>query len=452
MLDEAAHRLTIGREIDLAAEELDAKEHSSGLHDVAETVVAHFVDPARVDERTDVVTGDTDLAGHAAELRDHVELRRLRGAEVRDVVHEIEMPLGGEAIPDVARPVVVPERDAVAEAPRRYHRHVEAAPVVRHQVRLPLFQEASEVAKRGRLVFAVSDDAEAADLVVAVEPENADDDDLVVRGGGQPLDFAALGDGKLRVEDRLDIENQMGPRHVGRMGLGRGAGQPAYGPPCRARVRLIPKEPRIDGRGALNDQAFPSVMCVFLAHSARLPVSEGAHSSLRRGGRRAQIARVNRAFLVWFEQMARNILVINVDLRETRVALIENGVIAELQIERAAHRGSVGNIVLGKVTRVLPGMQAAFIDIGMERAAFLHVEDLIRPDDFDAYLAGGATRSDEDGDETIRGEAARRADYAQRPTPDEDAEDVPVVERAHDAAPCAVDAADPRVDDDDDEA
>ncbi len=121
--------------------------------------------------------------------------------------------------------------------------------------------------------------------------------------------------------------------------------------------------------------------------------------------------------------MARNILVINVDLRETRVALIENGVIAELQVERAAHRGSVGNIVLGKVTRVLPGMQAAFIDIGMERAAFLHVEDLIRPDDFEAYLAGGGTRSNEDGDEPIRGEAARRADYGQPPTPDEDEDD-----------------------------
>lgn len=83
-----------------------------------------------------------------------------------------------------------------------------------------------------------------------------------------------------------------------------------------------------------------------------------------------------------------NTLVINCDLRETRVALIEDGVIAELQIERAAHRGTVGNIVLGKVSRVLPGMQAAFIDVGMERAAFLHVEDLIRPDDFEAYLAG----------------------------------------------------------------
>ena len=85
--------------------------------------------------------------------------------------------------------------------------------------------------------------------------------------------------------------------------------------------------------------------------------------------------------------MAQNILVINVDLRETRVSLIENGVIAELQIERAAHQGTVGNIVLGRVTRVLPGMQAAFIDVGMERAAFLHVEDLIRPDDFEAYLS-----------------------------------------------------------------
>src|SRR6188768_3608337 len=86
--------------------------------------------------------------------------------------------------------------------------------------------------------------------------------------------------------------------------------------------------------------------------------------------------------------MPKNSLVIICDIRETRVALIEGGVIAELQIERAAARGSVGNIYLGKVSRVLPGMQAAFIDVGLERAAFLHVEDLIRPDDFDAYLAG----------------------------------------------------------------
>ena len=63
--------------------------------------------------------------------------------------------------------------------------------------------------------------------------------------------------------------------------------------------------------------------------------------------------------------MPRNTLVINCDIRETRVALIEEGIIAELQIERAAARGTVGNIVLGRVTRVLPGMQAAFIDVGM---------------------------------------------------------------------------------------
>jgi ribonuclease G len=98
--------------------------------------------------------------------------------------------------------------------------------------------------------------------------------------------------------------------------------------------------------------------------------------------------------------MGKNLLVINVDIRETRVALIENGIIAELHIERDAQKGTLGNIYLGKVSRVLPGMQAAFIDIGLERAAFLHVEDLIRPDDFDAYLAGrhqhGSGSEDED--------------------------------------------------------
>jgi ribonuclease G len=90
--------------------------------------------------------------------------------------------------------------------------------------------------------------------------------------------------------------------------------------------------------------------------------------------------------------MAKNILVISCDITETRVALIESGIIAELHIERSGAQprgGTAGDIYLGKVTRVLPGLQAAFVDIGLERAAFLHVEDLIRPDDFDAYLAGG---------------------------------------------------------------
>jgi ribonuclease G len=94
--------------------------------------------------------------------------------------------------------------------------------------------------------------------------------------------------------------------------------------------------------------------------------------------------------------MAKNLLVINVDLRETRVALIEDGIIAELHLERASTKSSLGNVVVGKVTRVLPGMQAAFIDIGQERAAFLHVEDLIRPDDFEAYLSGGKRPDEEE--------------------------------------------------------
>src|SRR6266542_6395921 len=86
--------------------------------------------------------------------------------------------------------------------------------------------------------------------------------------------------------------------------------------------------------------------------------------------------------------MPRNQIVINVDIGETRVALIENGIVTELHIERRGEKDVVGNVYLGKVTRVLPGMNAAFVDIGLERAAFLHVEDIIRPDDFEAYLAG----------------------------------------------------------------
>jgi len=69
-------------------------------------------------------------------------------------------------------------------------------------------------------------------------------------------------------------------------------------------------------------------------------------------------------------------ILINWTPQETRVAVVENGAVQELHIERALERGLVGNIYLGRVARVLPGMQSAFIDIGLERAAFLHVADL----------------------------------------------------------------------------
>ena len=73
-------------------------------------------------------------------------------------------------------------------------------------------------------------------------------------------------------------------------------------------------------------------------------------------------------------------ILINWTPQETRVAIIESGAVQELHVERTLERGLVGNIYAGKVVRVLPGMQSAFIDIGLERAAFLHVADLHRED------------------------------------------------------------------------
>ncbi|MDT8404464.1 ribonuclease G [Sulfuriflexus sp.] len=70
-------------------------------------------------------------------------------------------------------------------------------------------------------------------------------------------------------------------------------------------------------------------------------------------------------------------ILINMTPNETRVALVENGVLQEVYIERERKRGLVGNVYKGKVSRVLPGMQAAFIDIGLERAAFLHASDIV---------------------------------------------------------------------------
>jgi len=84
--------------------------------------------------------------------------------------------------------------------------------------------------------------------------------------------------------------------------------------------------------------------------------------------------------------------VINVSPRETRAALLENGVLQELFVERASRRGLTGNLYQGRVSRVLPGMQAAFIDIGLERTAFLHASDIVQPDD--AENGDAAPRTD----------------------------------------------------------
>ncbi len=92
-------------------------------------------------------------------------------------------------------------------------------------------------------------------------------------------------------------------------------------------------------------------------------------------------------------------LVINTTSHETRVALIENGHIAELYIERSRDRGIVGNIYLGKVIRVLPGMQAAFVDIGLEKAAFLYVADVLEEmEAVEQFIEGGSTHAKLDDD------------------------------------------------------
>ncbi|MDX1480587.1 MAG: ribonuclease G [Woeseiaceae bacterium] len=73
-------------------------------------------------------------------------------------------------------------------------------------------------------------------------------------------------------------------------------------------------------------------------------------------------------------------ILVNVTPREVRAALLENGVLQEVYVERATRRGHISNIYKGTVSRVLPGMQAAFVDIGLERTAFLHASGIVQKD------------------------------------------------------------------------
>jgi ribonuclease G len=108
----------------------------------------------------------------------------------------------------------------------------------------------------------------------------------------------------------------------------------------------------------------------------------------------------------------QNMLVVNAEGPETRVGVVEEGSLAEFFVERKRDRGMVGNIYRGKVTRVLPGMQAAFVDLGpkVERAAFLYVADVLGSGDAQKLFEDSETDDGVDsGDESPAGAASRIA-------------------------------------------
>src|SRR5689334_7487560 len=106
----------------------------------------------------------------------------------------------------------------------------------------------------------------------------------------------------------------------------------------------------------------------------------------------------------------QNMLVVNAEGPETRVAVVEEGALAEFFVERKREKGMVGNIYRGKVTRVLPGMQAAFVDLGskVEHAAFLYVADVLGSGEERKLFEDSSIDSD-DGDESPEGAASRIA-------------------------------------------
>src|ERR671920_1616938 len=100
-------------------------------------------------------------------------------------------------------------------------------------------------------------------------------------------------------------------------------------------------------------------------------------------------------------------ILINGSQRETRVAILEDDRLVELLVDRPDHRRSVGDIYLGRVEAVLPGIQAAFVDIGQEKSAFLHASDLLEPDE------------DEDPGEEAEDEAEPEVEGAEAVAPEE---------------------------------
>jgi ribonuclease G len=108
-------------------------------------------------------------------------------------------------------------------------------------------------------------------------------------------------------------------------------------------------------------------------------------------------------------------LVVSSSSHETRLAILENDQLVELYIERESQQGLAGSIHKGRVTRVLPGMQSAFVDVGLDRDAFLYVSDFFDPEQYEEGLeSDGAAESEAKGaDETPAAAQTQAADEAQ---------------------------------------
>src|SRR5258706_8603308 len=114
------------------------------------------------------------------------------------------------------------------------------------------------------------------------------------------------------------------------------------------------------------------------------------------------------------------VLLISASERETRVAVLEDGRVAEVQIERRKQRGVVGNVYKGRVTRVLPGMQSAFVDVGLEKDAFLYVADVGEEvEDFDRFGAADEPAEPREAEGEANGFGEAGAEKAPMPSIDE---------------------------------
>src|ERR1043165_4342384 len=140
----------------------------------------------------------------------------------------------------------------------------------------------------------------------------------------------------------------------------------------------------------------------------KVRVTEGLRTSSQRARLATWMSRRSGAVATDCTGFMHNMLVVNAEGPETRVAVVEDGSLAEFFVERKRDRGMVGNIYRGKVTRVLPGMQAAFVDLGskVERAAFLYVADVLGSGDERKLFEDSET---DDGDESPEGAASRIA-------------------------------------------
>ncbi len=206
-VEEASHCLEVGVPPQFAAQELHPKEHRGGLDDVAEAVVLDLLQAPRMNQWADILPINPDLPWHAAQLGHDIELRRPAGAEIGQIVHQVEMSVRREPVSNVSSGIVVRKWNSMPQATIGDNGHVETATIEGDKTGSPFGDKLRKIAEYPALLLTITDHAQFSHFELRSKEKRTDNHNTVMRWSGQPVRFVGVCNRQLGIHHRLDVQH-----------------------------------------------------------------------------------------------------------------------------------------------------------------------------------------------------------------------------------------------------